>query len=186
MTCDSCRMFAWLFPAPVEPVTAIESSEPLMRYAHCEGSAMPGSRLPRDLDPADPYGMVARLLPAGALTCLGTAWALHAGTPLPADELDVVAAPSLGPVAGVRAHALDVPADDIATVRGLRLTTRMRTALDLARLAPLDVAAQAIMDLRCPRECFDAYVAARPALPRADRALALSAALLRPSASGSP
>ncbi|MGM0386344.1 MAG: hypothetical protein ACQERF_10255, partial [Actinomycetota bacterium] len=138
-------MFAWLFPVPVEPLITIESSDPMMRYAHCDGSAAAGSRLPFDLDPGDPYGTVSRLLPAGAVTCLGTAWALHAGTPLPADDLDIVASPRLGPVAGVRGHALEVQDDDIATVRGLRLTTRMRTALDLARLAPLEIAAQAII-----------------------------------------
>jgi hypothetical protein len=179
-------MFAWLFPEAVEPVTVVEARDPLLRYAYCDGSVGPTLRLPRDLDPADAHRSLARSLPAGTVACLATAWALHEGRPLPEGGPDVVASPGLEAAAGVRTHALDVPDSDIVTVRGLRLTTRMRTALDLARLAPLEVAAQAMIDLRCPRESFDDYASARVALDRTDRALALSAVLLRPTASGSP
>ncbi|NCD18921.1 MAG: hypothetical protein EOL89_02890 [Actinobacteria bacterium] len=179
-------MFAWLLPDAVEPVTHVDARDQLLRYAHCDGSVGPTLRLPRDLDPADPHRALGRTLPAGTVACLATAWALHQGRPLPDGGPDVVASPGLETAAGVRAHALDVPDSDIVTVRGLRLTTRMRTALDLARLAPIEVAAQALIDLRCPRERFDAYVAARVGRDRTDRALALSAVLLRPTASGSP
>lgn len=179
--CQSVAVYAWLYPVPVEPVTVLDE-DPLLRHAPCDGSVLAGSDRPRDLDAADPFRTVARLVPPRAVVCLATAWALHthAAVPRPVDVVGGDATP------GVRTHDLALGPEDVVERCGLLLTTRVRTAYDLARLAPPGVAAQALVDLGWPRPEFDRYVAARAADPGASRAALLSAAVLRSSACGSP
>ena len=169
-------MFVWLFPTPVEPVTVIDPNECLVRNAHCDGSVAPGMGVPRDLSSSEASGALHQQTAPDVTLCLGAAWAVHTATPLP-PVLDILTAAD--PPRGSRAHGWTVPTDDVEERWGWRVTTRLRTAFDLARLAPLDVAAQALLDSGFSRDAFDRFVAARPDASHAQRARQLSFAVLR-------
>lgn len=172
-------MFPWLLPTDLEPVTHIDLSEPLLRYAHCDGSAAPLAVLPHDLVPSDPCARLAGRVPPGAVVCMTTAWSLHVGRD--ADVVDLVGVPTRLPIPGTRTFYMEVPEGDVEVEAGLRMTTLLRTAFDLARLAPLEVAAQALTDLRprCTRVHFDAFAAVRSRSRNSARALRLSSMVLR-------
>jgi hypothetical protein len=172
-------MFPWLLPADVEPVTRIDPGDPLLRYAHCDGSAAPLAELPHDLIPSSPSARLAGRVPPGAVVCMTTAWSLHAGRH--ADVVDLVGVPTRLPIPGTRTFYMELHEGDVGVEAGLRVTTLLRTAFDLARLAPVEVAAQALTDLRprFTRAQFDAFAAVRSRSRDSARALRLSSMVLR-------
>jgi len=91
----------------------------------------------------------ARLLaPPAAVFSGRTAAYLHEAAELAGRggpvELTVPANVRFGPVEGMRVRRVALPASDVADVRGWRCTTRVRTALDIARWEPLDEAVAAL------------------------------------------
>lgn len=174
-------VFTWLQPHTVDPVTRVDPTDPLLRHAHCDGSASPWTGVPGDLA----THTLSSRIPAGAVVCMTTAWGLHTG--MPPSAIDLVGLPSRLPVPGTRTFYMEVPAGEVETVDGVRCTSRLRTAFDLARLAPLDVAAQALTDLRshCSPAEFDTFVTLHARSRHAARARRLSSLVLRPTSSGS-
>jgi hypothetical protein len=96
--------------------------------------------LPADVAALRPHRHAAlRLLtPAEAVVgMLAAAWAHGCDVPPAPVDLLVPHSGAVGMVgAGVRLRQMEVPAVDVVTVDGLRLTTLTRTALDVARWLP--------------------------------------------------
>lgn len=136
-----------LLPDVIAPVTLIDREDPLLRYAHCDGSARNGSQLPLDLERA-PNGAVFRgvALPPDAVLCLESAWELHTGAP--ADQVAVAVGRTRRPVSGARSHRMQLAPHEVVRRSGLRCTSMARTAFDLARMAEIGAAAQALTDIR--------------------------------------
>lgn len=170
-------MFSWLRAEMPGPVTVVDdASHPLLRYAHCDGSVDPITGIARDLTARG-----APALPPGAVACMTTAWGLHTGAP----TLVLDIAGDGVPDPGTRRFALDLHDCEVVTIGGVRCTTLVRTVFDLARLAPLDLAAQALLDVRAilPVAEFDALLDAHGAEPGVDRARRLSSVVWPTAAS---
>lgn len=174
-TCHSGTVFAHLLPDTIAPVTAVSRDEPLVRNSYCDGSTRLGSLLPFDLEAAPPgAGLRGLALPGDAVLCMESAWSLHTGRPV---TVIAVAAPrTRRPVPGVRTHWMNLGAEDVVVIGGVRCTAFLRTALDLARLADVATAAQALVELRSreQREQFAAALDTHAGWPGIARARALS------------
>ena len=105
-----------------------------------------------DADLPDSSGVrirgAALLVPASAAFSGRSAAYLHGATELvDADSLIEVTVPSgfrYGPVAGLRIHQTLLPASDVSDLNGRRVTTGLRTALDIARREPVTEAVAAL------------------------------------------
>lgn len=90
---------------------------------------------------------VTTLLVPGAVASGRTAatlWGVALASPEDDVECTVPAATGAGSVAGVRPNRLGLSPDDVTRRRGVPVTTPLRTALDLARIRPLDEAVVAL------------------------------------------
>lgn len=173
-------MFSWMRMEPGGPVTDVDDGDRLLRYAHCDGSVDPGGRTPRDLTRT---GVLRAVVPPGAVVCMATAWALHTGTATL--SLDLVG--DMGDaVAGTRTFPLAVRECELTVIGSVRCTTLVRTVFDLACLAPLEVAAQALVDARewVSRSDFAELLEVHAAAPGAARAGHLRSMVWRAAASG--
>ena len=118
--------------------------------------------------PSSRAAALAHLVPArGALARRAAAW-VHTGGPAP-DRVDVLVPararrPAPHPVR--RAFEGALGDDEVVTLAGVRVTTVRRTAVDVARWVPGDVAAQVLHALLAagldPHEALDALAAAGP------------------------
>jgi very-short-patch-repair endonuclease len=116
---------------------------------------------------------------------LGAAEVLDRASPL---DVSVPRGVSFGPVAGLRVHQAVLPDEDVRTVRGLRCTVALRTALDIARWEPA-IEAVCALDVLAGRHLVPAasVVTAAEALPVGPGSRrALVAARLVDGRSGSP
>jgi very-short-patch-repair endonuclease len=79
-------------------------------------------------------GAVLVIPPDAALTGLSAAWLWGARLASPYDPVDVVRPPDrrLGLTCGLRVRSSPLPASDVETLSGVRLTTPLRTAWELA------------------------------------------------------
>lgn len=130
-------------------ITRIEPADALLRHAHCDGSVRPGQRLPRDLEPATLAARILLDIRPGEVVCMQSAWLLHTRPAASLDgPVDVVGFGAATIRGNTRRYRFMVPDDDVTSVGGVRVTTAERTLVDLARLAPLPAAAQAIVTAR--------------------------------------
>lgn len=135
---------------------------------------------------------VRLLVPEGAvLTGLTAAWVLGALTPDPARPVPLHVATELGRghlrIPGVRTSRLQLDAEDVVELEGVRVTSPERTCIDLARRAPVVEAVVAVdAFLRVGLVTGSGlwrYCAERPRWPGIDRAR--EAVLLSNGRSGS-
>ena len=114
-------------------------------------------------DPAVRVAALARLVPERGVVGRATAVWVHAGGPAPvrADVLVQTRARRPDPHPDRRTHEADLTDADVETIAGVRVTTPLRTALDVARWLP---AAQSLPLLRALRDVgLDTGRAARTA-----------------------
>jgi hypothetical protein len=105
-----------------------------------------------DADLPDSYGVrirgAALLVPESAAFSGRSAAYLHGATELAdPDSLIEITVPSgvrYGPVGGLRVHQTLLPASDVSVLNGRRVTTGLRTALDIARREPVTEAVAAL------------------------------------------
>jgi hypothetical protein len=98
-----------------------------------------------DAELPDSFGLRIRgaglLIPSTAAFSGRTAAYLHGATslidPSTPVEVSVPTGMRFGPVAGVRVRQVGLPANDVTSAITWRVTTRLRTALDIARWEPL-------------------------------------------------
>ncbi len=95
--------------------------------------------------------------PTAAITGVSAAWLWGARLASPQDPVDVVhpPIPRLRRTAGLRVRTSPVPASDTETLNGMRVTTPLRTAWELARRLNL-VDAVTYCDVLAARRWFDA------------------------------
>jgi len=94
-----------------------------------------------DADLPDTFGLRIRgaglLVPVSAVFSGRTAAYLHGATTLAdlttAVEVSIPTGARFGPVTGLRVRHVALPTQDVTTVRQRRVTTPVRTALDIAR-----------------------------------------------------
>lgn len=153
MTTSALR---WLEPGHPEPVRAVDlpggrgpRGDALLAGARLDGLLCPGPDgragtldLSRSVA-ARASSLVARVPDSGAL-CLGTAVWVHTGLSHPG-HLQVCPAPGAGRVGSV---SLSLDTQDVVVLESVTVTTPLRTACDVARLAPLDRAASGLLALR--------------------------------------
>nr|NLD40801.1 hypothetical protein [Actinomycetales bacterium] len=162
------------------PLSSIDLAAPLVRHAHCDGSVRLGHTLPRDLEPSTLAGWIRLIEGPGVVVCMETAFLLHVGgagyTPGP---VDVVGTGSRLPLERTHTFAFTLAPSEVTTVDGVRATTPERTLVDLARLAPLARAADALIWARpvLNPEAVAQVVAAQRGLHRITRARQLIMAL---------
>ncbi|WP_341361181.1 hypothetical protein V5H98_08925 [Georgenia sp. M64] len=146
----------WLEPGHPEPVRAVElpggggpREDALLAGARLDGLLCPGpdgraATLDLAGSAAARASSLAGRVPGGGAVCLGTAVWVHTGLSHPG-HLQVCPAPGAGRVGTV---ALTLVEDDVVVLESLTVTTPLRTACDIARLAPLDRAATGLLALR--------------------------------------
>src|SRR5690625_3425682 len=180
---------AWLAPDVLAPArwltaTALTSSELRSSAAAVyEGllhEVAPGTWAPRDLlrTPRQRAESLAPLLPAQAVVIRASAAWVHAGA-IPPRQV-TVALPRGGgtPRRHVVTHVARLPPEATATIGGIAVTTPLRTACDLLRFAPEDVAfarLRALLRAGLPVDDVEVEVHRMGGLPGARRAARLLA-----------
>jgi hypothetical protein len=152
------RPLAWLLTPPARGVVVLRAGVELPRadleamrrdgfVVHVAG----GTYLPCDAAPLRSARCAAlrAVVPAGRVVALlAAAWAHGADAdPDPVEVLVEHAVTRPRPEVGVRERESRVPACDVVEVDGVRLTTRARTAADVARWLPAGTAAPVVAAL---------------------------------------
>ncbi|RBY87194.1 hypothetical protein DQ244_17905 [Blastococcus sp. TBT05-19] len=124
----------------------------------------------------------AALMIPGAVACGRTAavlWGVEVATVDDDVECTVPRASGAGPVAGLRANRRALTPAEVTERRGVAVTTPLRTALDLARIRPLDEAVVALDQFLRPGLVFleEVRAAAATAVGRDCRHVRMAAAL---------
>jgi hypothetical protein len=134
----------WLAPRGPEPVLEVTADDPGTRAALREGLLVeiwPGVLRARDLPvaPHDRTRAIGRAVPRDGVACRQTAVWIHTGQFRP-EALDVVVPGRRRSSAHTRVHAEALPPGAVVLVGAVRVTSRARTAVDVARWAEAEVA----------------------------------------------
>ncbi|MEE6272187.1 hypothetical protein V2J56_02365 [Georgenia sp. MJ206] len=137
---------AWLHARPPEPVVSVTAQDRALRVARLDGLLLPTGRdrfAAADLV-RGPDGRAASLaadVPAGAAIARASAVWVHTGCYRPAVPEVVVPRGRREHLPTLTVHQQRVEPGETVTIGGVLVTTLVRTAVDLARWCPLDVAA---------------------------------------------